>query len=62
MDQACQALRRIKPYLCWTNGRYRLVDELAEAGFFAERKFGVYRHGGAVGGLQDLENILRLRC
>ena len=30
---------------------YSLVDELAEAGFFAERKFGVFRHGGAVGWL-----------
>ena len=27
------------------------MDELAEADFFTERKFGVYRHGGAVGWL-----------
>ena len=26
-----------------------LVCELAEAGFYDERKFGVYRHGGSVG-------------
>ena len=30
---------------------YQFVDNLAEADFFAERKFGVYRHGGAVGWL-----------
>ncbi|CAE7780733.1 unnamed protein product, partial [Symbiodinium sp. CCMP2456] len=27
----------------------KLVDELAEAGFFDELKFGIFRHGGAVG-------------
>ncbi|CAE7305023.1 unnamed protein product [Symbiodinium microadriaticum] len=36
----------------WTiEEAYQFVDELAEADFFTERKFGVYRHGGAVGWL-----------
>ena len=31
-----------------------LVCELAEAGFYDERKFGVYRHGGSVGWMKSL--------
>ncbi|CAE7767389.1 ycf43, partial [Symbiodinium sp. CCMP2456] len=35
----------------------RLVDALAEKEFFADRKFGVYRHGGAVGWLSGVEDF-----
>ncbi|CAE7035334.1 unnamed protein product [Symbiodinium sp. CCMP2592] len=40
-----------------------LIGELAEAEFFEEKKFGVYRHGGSVGwmkGLPDYPDLGRL--
>eukprot|EP00439_Symbiodinium_sp_Y106_P028648 s3111_g3.t1 len=33
---------------------YSLVVELARSGFFADKKFGAYRHGGAVGQMTGL--------
>ena len=37
-----------------------LVCELAEAGFYDERKFGVYRHGGSVGWMKSLSEYPEL--
>ncbi|CAE7364368.1 unnamed protein product, partial [Symbiodinium microadriaticum] len=35
---------------CWDQEEaVEMVDDLAEAGFFEDMKFGVFRHGGAVG-------------
>ncbi|CAE7231831.1 TY5A, partial [Symbiodinium sp. CCMP2456] len=34
-----------------------LVEKLAEGGFFEQRKFGVYRHGGTVGWLSSVEEF-----
>ncbi|CAE7210799.1 GIP [Symbiodinium sp. CCMP2592] len=41
-------------------GAVRLVDELAEVGFFDEWKFGVFRHGGSVGWLRGLRQYPEL--
>ncbi|OLP78822.1 hypothetical protein AK812_SmicGene40961 [Symbiodinium microadriaticum] len=37
-----------------TEEALRLVNDLAELGFFQSKKFGVYRHGGTVGWLNGL--------
>ncbi|CAE7447550.1 unnamed protein product [Symbiodinium sp. KB8] len=40
-----------------------LINKLAKANFFNERKFGVYRHGGSVGwmkGMQEFPDLVRL--
>ena len=40
-----------------------LINRLAKARFFNERKFGVYRHGGSVGwmkGIQEYPDLVRL--
>ena len=37
-----------------TKEAVKLVNDLAELGFFQSKKFGVYRHGGAVGWLNGL--------
>ncbi|OLQ15713.1 putative transposon protein [Symbiodinium microadriaticum] len=40
-----------------------LINKLAKAMFFNERKFGVYRHGGSVGwmkGMQEFPDLVRL--
>ena len=40
-----------------------LINRLAKAKFFNERKFGVYRHGGSVGwmkGIQEYPDLVRL--
>ena len=39
----------------WDRGvALQVVDEVAETGFFDDKKFGVYRHGGTVGWLRGL--------
>ena len=44
---------------------YDLVRDLARAAFFSDKKFGLYRHGGAVGwmkGIEEFPDLVRLMC